>query len=133
MQQNNCDERRTNHQSDPSARHRVGIPSSDGQNHEPEGERGSNQENSEGRDTSRTIQSSEQGDTPLGKVLQRLELIEKEYFDYVENHQTRLETRLVESKEKQSAFKNAVAELKQEIFNLTVSQTEETQPTEKTQ
>lgn len=67
------------------------------------------------------------GQTPAGKILERLEFIESAYFSYVDGHQQRLEARLSESREQKEAFKKAVQELKQEIYDLvsTAEQTEE--------
>lgn len=56
--------------------------------------------------------------TPIGKILQRLELVERSYIDYVRADQTRLEARLDESKNLEQLFQQSVAELRQEIYNL---------------
>jgi len=53
-----------------------------------------------------------------GKALQRLELIENAFLDYVREDQARMEARLAESKAKETSFLIAVAELKQEIHYL---------------
>ncbi|MGI8500151.1 MAG: hypothetical protein ACR2LR_03310 [Hassallia sp.] len=57
--------------------------------------------------------------TNPGKILKRLELIEKTFLSYVQGHQHRLETRLDESKTIENIFKEEVAALKQEIYDLT--------------
>ena len=53
-----------------------------------------------------------------GKILERLEFIENSYLNYVQSHQKRLETRLIESKEQEAVFKEAIQALKQEVHNL---------------
>ena len=53
-----------------------------------------------------------------GKMLQRLELIELSYLEYVDAHQSRLEARLDDSHTHKQQFLRQVAELKQEIYNL---------------
>ncbi|WP_375495570.1 hypothetical protein [uncultured Nostoc sp.] len=58
------------------------------------------------------------GDSSAGKILERLEMLEKAFLVYVGGHQHRLESRLVESKEFQSSFTQEVQIIKQEIYNL---------------
>lgn len=65
-----------------------------------------------------TAWSDAQGNPTPGKILKRLELIEKTFLSYVHGHQERLETRLEESKNVESAFKDEVQALKEEIYNL---------------
>ncbi len=65
-----------------------------------------------------------QGNVSPGKILERLELIEKTFSSYVEGHQQRLETRLEESKLVQKVFKEEVQTLKQEIYRLTTKSDE---------
>ncbi|BDA68226.1 hypothetical protein CAL7716_023920 [Calothrix sp. PCC 7716] len=67
------------------------------------------------------------GETPVGKILERLEFIEGAYISYVKSHQERLEVRLSESKEKEQEFREAVKEVKEEIYNLISSQQQETE------
>ncbi len=66
----------------------------------------------------------EYGEGSFGKILERLDLIENAYFSYVEAHQQRLEARLVDSKEQKELFKQAVQELRQEIYDLASSEVE---------
>lgn len=63
--------------------------------------------------------SDSHGKANPGKILERLELIEKTFLSYVQGHQHRLETRLDESKTIETIFKEEVAALKQEIYYLT--------------
>lgn len=62
--------------------------------------------------------ASQSGEATDGKILERLEFIENAYLNYVQSHQQRLEQRLVESKEQEVIFKEAIQALKQEIQNL---------------
>jgi hypothetical protein len=62
--------------------------------------------------------TSQSGETTDGKILERLEFIENAYLSYVQSHQRRLEERLVDSKEQEVVFKEAIQALKQEIHNL---------------
>jgi hypothetical protein len=57
--------------------------------------------------------TSQPGETTDGKILERLEFIENAYLSYVQSHQ-----RLVDSKEQEVIFKEAIQALKQEIQNL---------------
>ncbi|OYD92759.1 hypothetical protein CDG77_13980 [Nostoc sp. 'Peltigera membranacea cyanobiont' 213] len=58
------------------------------------------------------------GESPTGKILERLELLEKAFRTYVGGHQHRLEARLGESKEFEASFTEEVQIIKQEIYNL---------------
>jgi hypothetical protein len=69
-----------------------------------------------GENTSGT--ASQSGEAADGKILERLEFIENAYLGYVQSHQQRLEERLVDSKEQEVIFKEAIQALKQEIHNL---------------
>ncbi|MEH2312360.1 MAG: hypothetical protein V7K35_13395 [Nostoc sp.] len=79
---------------------------------------------STGEDTSRS--NRERNPNP-GKILERLELIERTFLSYVRGHQHRLETRLDESKSVETTFKEEVQALKQEIYHLTSDTNEENQ------
>ncbi|MEH2300002.1 MAG: hypothetical protein V7K88_13500 [Nostoc sp.] len=50
-----------------------------------------------------------------GKILKRLELIEKTFLSYIQGDKYRLETRLEEINDVESAFKEEVQALKEEI------------------
>jgi hypothetical protein len=76
----------------------------------------SDQVNRTGENTSGT--TSQPGETTDGKILERLEFIENAYLSYVQSHQQRLEARLVDSKEQEAIFKEAIQALKQEIHDL---------------
>jgi hypothetical protein len=69
-----------------------------------------------------------QGSSDPGKILERLELIEKTFLSYVRGHQDRLEARLEESKNVESVFREEVQALKQEIYCLSSTTNEETNP-----
>ncbi|PAX52061.1 hypothetical protein [Brunnivagina elsteri] len=62
--------------------------------------------------------TSQSGETTNGKILERLEFIENAYLSYVQSHQQRLEACLVESKEHEAIFKEAIQALKQDIHDL---------------
>lgn len=66
--------------------------------------------------------TGDQGETTSGKILERLEFIENAYISYVDNHLERLETRLSEGKEQRQVFDQVIRELKQEIYNLVVEE-----------
>ena len=63
------------------------------------------------------------GDTPPGKIVQRLKLIEGRYLSHLKALEARLEFQLNETKGEKESFKTAIQELEQEIYNL-VSTTE---------
>ncbi|MGF1934531.1 MAG: hypothetical protein RM347_009025 [Nostoc sp. ChiQUE02] len=71
--------------------------------------------------------TSERGQTTSGKVLERLEFIENAYLHYVDDQQQHLESRLFETKKQKEVFKQAVQELKQEIYDLVSNQKPENQ------
>lgn len=77
---------------------------------------GTNQKNCSGGNSFGT--NSFYGDTPLGKLLQRLQLVEQSYKAYVRADQERLKARLDESKQLEELFEQSVAELRQEIYQL---------------
>jgi hypothetical protein len=77
---------------------------------------------STGKDTPWT---NRQRNLSPGKILQRLELIERTFLSYVHGHQQRLETRLDESKSIETVFREEVQALKQEIYDLTSDNNEE--------
>lgn len=60
-----------------------------------------------------------------GKILKRLELIEKTFLSYVQGDKHRLETRLEEVNEAETLFKEEVQALKQEIYDLASDPIEE--------
>lgn len=53
-----------------------------------------------------------------GKILERLELIEKTFLSYIHGQQNLFETRLEESKGTEALFKEEVQALKEEIYDL---------------
>jgi hypothetical protein len=82
---------------------------------------------SENRTRGDTTRSRKQGETTSGKVLERLELIENAYLDYVDDQQQHLEDRLLQTKKQKEVFKLAVQTLKQEIYDLVSTQKVENQ------
>ncbi|MBL1199128.1 MAG: hypothetical protein FWK04_08580 [Nostoc sp. GBBB01] len=59
-----------------------------------------------------------------GKILERLELIERKFLSYVQGQQKDFETRLEESKGTETLFKEEVQALKQEIYDLVSTETQ---------
>jgi hypothetical protein len=81
--------------------------------------------NSKGRDTTWSNILLQQGDHPLGKILKRLELLEKAFESYVGSHRQRLEARLDENKDFVNTFERQLQLLKEEIYNLAAQSNEE--------
>lgn len=61
-------------------------------------------------------------DTTAGKILERLELLEKETLSYIRSHQARLEARLGESKQTEEDFIKESNQIKSDIYHLAVAQ-----------
>lgn len=61
-------------------------------------------------------------DTTAGKILERLELLEKETLSYIRSHQARLEARLGESKQTEEEFIKESNQIKSDIYHLAVAQ-----------
>ncbi|AVH73829.1 hypothetical protein [Nostoc sp. 'Lobaria pulmonaria (5183) cyanobiont'] len=81
-----------------------------------EGQRGTNTGNIQQGDT---IGADVQyGDSSAGKLLGRLELLEKAFYGYVHGHQDRLKTRYKESTELESAFTEELQVIKQGLREL---------------
>jgi hypothetical protein len=62
------------------------------------------------------------GDTPSGKIIQRLDQLESTHYKYVHAHQTRLRARLDESEKLEEQFRQEAAELRQQILDLATSE-----------
>jgi hypothetical protein len=77
---------------------------------------GTNSQNSPGGNSSGTNYIS--GDTSPGKMLQRLEQLERLFREYVEAHQSRLETRLDDSKKQLEKFEEEAAAIRNELYKL---------------
>ncbi|HLP91663.1 MAG TPA: hypothetical protein VK184_24140 [Nostocaceae cyanobacterium] len=73
---------------------------------------------SSGKNSSRA--SAFDGNSSLGKILQRLELLEKAHIDCVRSLKLRLEAHLEELEQKEKLFQQSIAELRQEIYTLTI-------------
>lgn len=76
---------------------------------------------SSGENNSRT---SVREKSDSGKILERLELIEKTFLSYVHGQQKHFETRLEESKGTETLFKEEVQALKEEIYDLVSTETQ---------
>lgn len=117
----NKNERTRKDKGDPRHRRGVGVPSPNSENDGTQRTRGIDQEDSAGSDCIGTV-TSEFRSSPLGKILDRAELLERSFYNYVHAHQERLETRLEESKQLESTFTDSLKALKQEIYDLAKQQ-----------
>ncbi|MEH2029526.1 MAG: hypothetical protein V7K67_07580 [Nostoc sp.] len=77
------------------------------------------------RDTTGSNVFLQPGNHSLGKILKRLELLEKAFNSYVGSHRQRLEARLDENKEFVSSFQQEMQLVKQEIYDLATQSNEE--------
>ncbi|MEH2288312.1 hypothetical protein [Nostoc sp.] len=57
-------------------------------------------------------------DTTAGKIIERLEALEKRHLEYVHAHQARLKARLGESEEAENEFKEETSQIKSDIYHL---------------
>ena len=57
-------------------------------------------------------------DTPPGKILERLKLIERRYLSHLKKLEQQLESKLDETKDEEENFKTAIQELEKEIYGL---------------
>lgn len=57
-------------------------------------------------------------DTTAGKILERVEALEKRHLEYVHAHQDRLKARLGESEEAENEFKEESNQIKSDIYHL---------------
>ncbi|ACC80334.1 hypothetical protein [Nostoc punctiforme] len=62
--------------------------------------------------------TNEYRDTPPGKILERLKLIEGSYLSHLKKLEQKLECQLDETRGEEESFKAAIQELEQEIYNL---------------
>ncbi|BAY78676.1 hypothetical protein NIES25_51800 [Nostoc linckia NIES-25] len=61
-------------------------------------------------------------DTTAGKIIERLEALEKRHLEYVHAHQARLKARLGESEEAENQFKEETNQIKSDIYYLVTRQ-----------
>ncbi|MCC5619491.1 hypothetical protein LC605_31460 [Nostoc sp. CHAB 5836] len=80
---------------------------------------GSNQANSSKENSSG--RTNKYRDTPPGKILERLKLIEGRYLSHLKKLEQQLECKLDETKGEEESFKVAIQELEKEIYNLVSS------------
>ena len=78
---------------------------------------GSGSEDSEGGHTARTAVSLT-GESNIGKVVERLELLEQGFKFYVGSHRQRLEARLDENKTFVDSFEEGMRLIKAELYNI---------------
>ncbi|MDZ8108976.1 MAG: hypothetical protein RM338_25590 [Nostoc sp. DedQUE12a] len=82
-------------------------------------------EDSEGRDTTGSNVFLQSGNHSFGKILERLELLEKAFNSYVGSHRQRLEARLDENKQFVNSFEQEMRLVKREIYELAAQSKEE--------
>ncbi|MEH2080216.1 MAG: hypothetical protein V7K89_09435 [Nostoc sp.] len=64
-------------------------------------------------------------DTTAGKIIERLEALEKRHLEYVHAHQARLKARLGESEEAENQFKEETSQIKSDIYHLVTQEDNE--------
>lgn len=86
-------------------------------------------EDSEGGYTARTTVSFA-GESDIGKVLERLELLEQGFKFYVGSHRQRLEARLDENKNFAESFDEGMKLIKAELYNIAAQSLEKSEEPE---
>lgn len=61
-------------------------------------------------------------DTNFGKILERLESLERHHLNYIHSHQAQLEARLGESKQSEEEFLEEANQIKNDIYSLICQQ-----------
>ena len=61
-------------------------------------------------------------DTTAGKILERLESLERHHLNYIHSHQAQLEARLGESKQSEEEFLEEANQIKNDIYSLICQQ-----------
>ncbi|MBD2435835.1 hypothetical protein H6G69_03340 [Nostoc sp. FACHB-110] len=69
-------------------------------------------------------------DTTAGKILERLEALEKRHLEYVHAHQSRLKARLGESEEAENEFIEEANQIKSDIYHLVTRENSENKVTD---
>jgi len=77
-----------------------------------------NKENSEAGNSTGRIAIPDDPDGDIGKILERLHLLEERYVSYVKAHQSRLEARLDESKNDERCFLEESRNLEADILSI---------------
>lgn len=67
-------------------------------------------------------ESDSEGSNDYGKILERLDALEKDFLEYVDAHQARLNARLEESKDKKIKFAKEASEIRSSIYDLIATQ-----------
>ena len=65
-------------------------------------------------------------DTTAGKILERLEVVEKKHLEYLHSHRSRLQARLGENIQEEEEFLRESNQIKSDIYHLAVAQQQET-------
>ncbi|HYW21547.1 MAG TPA: hypothetical protein VE956_20040 [Nodularia sp. (in: cyanobacteria)] len=63
-------------------------------------------------------------DTTTGKILERLEAVETEYLENAHSYQAQLQARLKASHQSENKFREAIAQIKSDIYHLATVQKE---------
>ncbi|AFY48892.1 hypothetical protein Nos7524_3089 [Nostoc sp. PCC 7524] len=82
---------------------------------------GSSSKDSQRGDTARTV-ITHSGESDIGKVLERLELLENGFKEYVGSHRQRLEARLDENKRFADSFDEGMKLIKAELYEIAAAQ-----------
>lgn len=83
-------------------------------------------ENSQEGNSTGRITVPDSSDSDIGKILERLHLLEERYINYVKAHQIRLEARLDESKNDERSFLEESKSLESDILAI-AKKTEQTE------
>ncbi|QSJ18758.1 hypothetical protein JYQ62_08365 [Nostoc sp. UHCC 0702] len=86
---------------------------------------GFSSQDSQGRDTTGTNVIVKTTSDALGKILKRLEILEKGFNDYVGSHRQRLKARLDDNESFTASFEQEMKLIRQEIYDLAAQEDEE--------
>lgn len=106
-------------------RRRVGVPDATSPN---DGVQGEGRTTSSNIEQGNTFGTDVTGDSSPGKILSRLELLEKAFYGYVRGHQNRLKARYEESTELEAAFTKELQVIKQELRDLAQQAEDDLEP-----
>lgn len=106
----------------------VGIANATSENYGIEGEGRTDTGNIQKTDTLGANVIHIYGDTPVGKLLSRLELLDKAFYGYVHGHQSRLKARYEESIDLEASFTEELQAIKQGLLDLAQVETKDDIP-----
>ena len=110
--------------SHPTDRRRVGSTDATSERHGTKRKRGADPGNIEKTDTVGSNVIIQVRSDALGKILKRLEILEKGFNDYVGSHRQRLEARLDDNKSFTTSFEQEMKLIRQEIYDLAAQEEE---------